>query len=131
MVLGTAATLARDGISGWWVVLPVGFSPFVALYVFGGRRAAPPFERERAVPVDEEEETSAPLSGGPTPELTAREAEVLVLLAEGLTNREIAQKLYVSAATVKSHVNAICRKLQATNRTHAVATARQRGLLLG
>jgi DNA-binding NarL/FixJ family response regulator len=68
-------------------------------------------------------------SGEAIPELTAREAEVLGLLAEGLTNRQIAQRLYVSAATVKSHVNAICRKLQAENRTHAVAIARRRHLL--
>ena len=61
--------------------------------------------------------------------LSERELEVLQWVAEGLTNREIAGRLYIAASTVKSHLNAILRKLDASNRTQAVAEARARGLL--
>ncbi len=63
-------------------------------------------------------------------ELTAREQEVLQLLAEGLTNRAIAQELGVSEHTVKFHVNAIMSKLSAQSRTEAVVRATRLGLLL-
>lgn len=130
-VLGVAFVLAREGANGWWVVPPLGFLPFAAVLFLGRRRAGSLPEPQDAVSVDEEKGSPAPLPEGLEPELTAREGEVLVLLAEGLTNRQIAQNLYVSPATVKSHVNAICRKLRATNRTQAVANARQRRLLPG
>ncbi len=65
----------------------------------------------------------------PTPELSARELDVMVLVAEGLTNREIARRLFVSEATVKSHLVHVFTKLGATSRTAAVAAARERGLL--
>jgi LuxR family maltose regulon positive regulatory protein len=61
--------------------------------------------------------------------LSEREMEVMRLLAAGLTNREIAEQLIISISTVKSHVHHICGKLGATNRTEAVALARQSGLL--
>lgn len=56
-------------------------------------------------------------------QLTGREAEVLRLLAEGLTNTEIAGRMAVGAATVKSHVAAVLAKLGARDRTQAVITA--------
>jgi DNA-binding NarL/FixJ family response regulator len=62
-------------------------------------------------------------------ELTAREQEVLELVALGLTNRQIAKRLFVSERTVKFHVSAILSKLGAGNRTEAVAMARDRGSL--
>lgn len=62
--------------------------------------------------------------------LTPREHEVLQLLAEGLTNRAIAQRLDISEHTVKFHVNAILGKLAAQSRTDAVMRATRRGLIL-
>lgn len=63
-------------------------------------------------------------------ELTPREQEVLHLLAEGLTNKAIAQRLAISDHTVKFHVNAILGKLNAQSRTEAVVQATRLGLLL-
>src|SRR6266516_2959634 len=61
--------------------------------------------------------------------LSERELEVLRLLAQGASNQEIAEQLVVTAATVKFHVSHILSKLQARNRTQAVARARSLGLL--
>jgi DNA-binding NarL/FixJ family response regulator len=61
-------------------------------------------------------------------ELTPREAEVLALIAEGLTNTEIAERLVVSAATVKSHVNHIFAKIGARDRAQAVVYAYANGI---
>src|SRR5215510_5814657 len=59
---------------------------------------------------------------------TAREIEVLQLVSEGLVNREIGDKLFLSEETVKSHVRHILAKLQARSRAHAVAVGFRRGL---
>ncbi|MEN6392470.1 MAG: LuxR C-terminal-related transcriptional regulator [Anaerolineaceae bacterium] len=59
--------------------------------------------------------------------LTAREAEVLRLVAQGRTNNEIAQALFLSVNTVKRHLNNIFMKLGVTTRTQAIAVARQHG----
>ena len=61
--------------------------------------------------------------------LTPREEEVLDLLAEGLSNREIAARLHLTDGTVRNYVSAIIAKLQANDRTHAVVTALRRGLV--
>lgn len=61
--------------------------------------------------------------------LTAREMEVLLLVAEGLANKDVAEKLVVTERTVKFHVSSIMGKLGATNRTEAVALARAQGLI--
>lgn len=63
-------------------------------------------------------------------DLTAREIEVLYLLAEGASNLEISTKLFISVSTVKTHISALMRKLQCANRTAAVKIARDHGLLL-
>lgn len=70
-------------------------------------------------------------NGGPllVDDLTDREREVLALLSTGRTNGEIAGELFVANGTIKSHVNSICRKLGARNRTEAVARAREVGLV--
>ena len=62
-------------------------------------------------------------------DLTDRENEVLTLLVKGLSNPEIAEKLYVSKSTVKFHVSSILNKLQVSSRTEAVAKALQEGLI--
>jgi LuxR family maltose regulon positive regulatory protein len=61
--------------------------------------------------------------------LTTRELEVLHLLAQGMTNKAIAGQLFVAPGTVKAHAASIYRKLEAANRTEAVARARQLGVL--
>jgi DNA-binding CsgD family transcriptional regulator len=61
--------------------------------------------------------------------LTARQAEVLQLLDQGLTNIEIADRLFVSPRTVEHHVAAVMSKLNATTRDQAVASAAEQGLL--
>jgi two-component system nitrate/nitrite response regulator NarL len=70
---------------------------------------------------------SAPLLAEP---LTPREVEVLQLVAEGLTNRRIGERLGISEHTAKFHVNAILGKLGAQSRSEAVAQAARLGLVL-
>lgn len=65
----------------------------------------------------------------PTVALTPREIEVLTLVANGLANKEIAQKIGTASGTVKIHVQNILAKLRATDRTHAVTIALQRGII--
>lgn len=65
----------------------------------------------------------------PLPKLTAREVEVLRLLATGATNREISRSLFVTEATVKSHLNHIFTKLGVDSRSRAVAHAQETGLI--
>jgi DNA-binding NarL/FixJ family response regulator len=74
---------------------------------------------------DDSEASSNQGSGGRRQEfnLTQRENDILALLAEGKSNREIAQSLYLSEKTVKAHLAAIFRKLGVTNRTQAAMAA--------
>jgi PAS domain S-box-containing protein len=78
-----------------------------------GRHAA----EQRGRPRSEDEPTDPRTKA----RLTARQQEVLALVAEGLANRAIAQRLVVSETTVKSHLREILRRLEATNRAEAVA----------
>ena len=64
-------------------------------------------------------------------DLTSRELQVLELLAQGLTNKQIAHDLDISDNTVRSHVNNIMEKLQVSDRTEAVAHALKKGVLTG
>jgi len=63
------------------------------------------------------------------PALTPRELEVLGLVADGKSNKEVAASLFITEGTVKSHLIAILRKLDAADRTQAVTIALKRGLL--
>ncbi|HWB66646.1 MAG TPA: response regulator transcription factor [Mycobacteriales bacterium] len=80
-------------------------------------------EMVTAVPVSPNAAANPP--GGP---LTERETEVVRLMAEGLNNREIAQRLFVTEATVKTHVNNVFGKLAVNDRAAAVAWAFRTGL---
>ena len=62
-------------------------------------------------------------------QLTPRQREVLVKLAQGQSNQDIADALTISVATVKLHVNAVLRGLGAKNRTRAAAIAMQAGIV--
>ena len=62
-------------------------------------------------------------------QLTERETEILRLIAEGYSNKEIGERLFVSSNTVKSHTGSIYRKLAVTKRNEAVDKAGQLGLL--
>ncbi|WP_207455213.1 response regulator [Herbiconiux sp. SYSU D00978] len=72
------------------------------------------------------------LTAGPSPtpfsDLTAREREILDLLADGLSNADIAAKLFLSMKTVKNHLTSIFAKLQVADRAQAAVRARQAGL---
>ena len=61
--------------------------------------------------------------------LTAREREILQLLADGMSNADVAGKLFISQETVKSHVRHILTKLEADTRTHAVAIALREAII--
>ncbi|MFI7412564.1 response regulator [Streptomyces sp. NPDC049627] len=70
----------------------------------------------------------APRATGNEP-LSAREREVLALVAKGTSNREIARELFISEATVKTHLTHLYAKLGVNDRAAAVATAYERGIL--
>ncbi|WP_169576343.1 helix-turn-helix transcriptional regulator [Nocardioides halotolerans] len=69
--------------------------------------------------------------GSASDTLTARESEILALVAEGRSNGEIGKQLFISAKTVSVHVSNILAKLNASGRTEAAAIARRRGLIPG
>lgn len=74
---------------------------------------------------------AAPRPAGPAeafPELTAREREVLDLIARGHNNQEISQKLYLSPKTVRNHISNIFAKLQVADRAQAIIRAREAGM---
>ena len=81
---------------------------------------------QRYVPADVADKIAAHLS---EPGLTAREVEVLQLVAEGLRNKEIAGRLSVAEDTVKMHLRNVMQKLEVNDRTHAVTVAVRRGFI--
>jgi DNA-binding NarL/FixJ family response regulator len=84
----------------------------------------------RRLAADAEQSSAPPLAAGPGPDrLTPRELEVLKLIAAGLSNKEIAARLTVTVATVKTHLEHILQKMQVSDRTQAAVQAVTRGLL--
>jgi DNA-binding NarL/FixJ family response regulator len=96
--------------------------------VHAGQTHLDPAVQERLVAAVTRPPDPADLAAKPPDGLTAREAEVLVLLASGLSNAEIAQRLYLSHATVKTHINRIFAKTGVRDRAQAVRYAYQHGL---
>ena len=70
-----------------------------------------------------------PGDGGPLEPLTGRERQVLTLVAEGDSNVEIGQRLFISADTAKTHLRSLCRKLEARDRNHAAVLGLRWGLI--
>jgi DNA-binding NarL/FixJ family response regulator len=97
----------------------VAIDPAVQHHLVDAIAAAPPPATRPATP------GATALPGG----LTPREAEVLTLIADGLSNAEIAARLVVSEATVKSHINHLLTKIGARDRAQAVTYAYQHGLV--
>ena len=89
--------------------------------VYSGKSRIPAPVAERLAAV------SAPPAD--TPQLTGRETEVLQLIVGGNSNKEIAAALFISEATVKTHINSLLSKLGVTDRTQAATTALQRGIV--
>jgi DNA-binding CsgD family transcriptional regulator len=155
-VLGLISMLLAPLSSLWWIVPLLGAAIPIVLAIIQGRQTTVP---DKAAPVaeplavremagDETRHVKAgeashrevvargqPELANPDPfvppgvALSEREMDVLMALASGKTNTEVAADLYISVGTVKSHSANIYRKLEAKNRTEAVARARELGLL--
>lgn len=95
------------------------------LRLMGKSRKAPPSPHSQKRPPGGGEHTAAALPAS----LTRRELEVLQLVAQGRTNRQIARTLLVSTSTVKKHMRHIISKLEASDRTQAAVKAYRMGLL--
>ena len=95
------------------------------------RRVLDEFQRlvDLPAPPSAERSREEAVESGILEPLTPREEEVLNLLVEGLSNREIGTRLHLTEGTIKNYVSAIIAKLQANDRTHAVVTALRRGLV--
>ena len=87
------------------------------------------FEAEGRIDPDDSPRPTPPASQPLAEPLSDRELEVLHLIAQGLSNREIGERLFLAIITVKGHNRNIFRKLQVRRRTEAVARARELGLL--
>jgi DNA-binding NarL/FixJ family response regulator len=106
------------GASGYLIKgLPQEMLVSAVLTVYGGGRFLP-------TPISKALATRTPDS-----KLSVREREVLTLISKGKSNKEIAADLCISEATVKCHVSVILTRLKAADRTQAVMTALQRGLI--
>ncbi|MBV9451729.1 MAG: response regulator transcription factor [Streptosporangiaceae bacterium] len=113
--LANAVRLARSGIAQF------DFQATSRLASALARHPAP-------VPVTETGDNTGPGKIGQS--LTAREVDVLRLIARGATNREIAARLFISEGTVKNHISRILNRIGLRDRTQAAIFARDRGLLL-
>jgi DNA-binding NarL/FixJ family response regulator len=120
----------RAGASGFLLkdVRPEHLAPAVRT-VAGGEALLAPSVTRRLI----EEFARRPVPGGPTSpsvqQLTPRERDVLMLVARGMSNLEIAERLFVGESTVKTHVAHVLSKLGARDRIHAVVFAYESGLV--
>jgi DNA-binding NarL/FixJ family response regulator len=130
--LGEGLVAALDAVRHGFVVLDAALAAALAA---AGPAGSVEDDRERLGHADEAGEAGAGGAAGRTDEagfdaLTARERQVIELLAQGLSNRRIADLLSISEHTAKFHVNSILSKLGASTRTEAVVEAVRRGLVL-
>ncbi|MFJ9634322.1 response regulator [Streptomyces sp. NPDC101175] len=95
----------------------------------GDAGLSPSIQRRLLERLSDPEPQSVSDPAEPPDGLTAREIEVLVLIAEGLSNQEIARKLHVSTATVKTHINNLFAKTGLKDRAQAVRYAYGKGLV--
>jgi DNA-binding NarL/FixJ family response regulator len=95
----------------------------------GDAGLSPSIQRRLLERLSEPEPQPAEGPGEPPDGLTARETEVLVLIADGLSNQEIARRLHVSTATVKTHINNLFAKTGLKDRAQAVRYAYGKGLV--
>jgi DNA-binding NarL/FixJ family response regulator len=109
----------RGGASGFLLkdAAPGDLARAVITVAAGGSWLAPSAAR-RVV-----DEIGGPAAAGPVAALTPREHEVLLLIADGLANKDIATRLFVSPKTVKTHVSSILMKLEVSDRTQAALWA--------
>ena len=112
---GTISRLLRAGVSG---VLPLAIASDRLQLALRAIRAG--FQVIDAA-FTREESGFSPVAKSSPEELTDREQEVLTMLAEGLSNKEISSRLSISTHTVKFHISSILGKLGATSRTEAVS----------
>jgi DNA-binding NarL/FixJ family response regulator len=132
VLLTDDGALARRALAaGAAAVLPsrVGRGALIAA-IEAAARGLVVADRHLVAPLGDGAPPAAGVAAAGVPELTAREREVLGLLAEGASNKAIARRLAISVHTVKFHVAAILDKLDATGRTDAVAHAVRLGLIL-
>ncbi|OIJ62915.1 response regulator transcription factor [Streptomyces mangrovisoli] len=94
----------------------------------GDAGLSPSIQRRLLERLSEPERPPVPGPAEPPDGLTTRESEVLALIAEGLSNQEIARKLHVSTATVKTHINNLFAKTGLKDRAQAVRYAYAKGL---
>lgn len=110
-------------------------APSVTRRLLTRLRTAAPMETSEATPAATSAAVSAVTAAAAKPAgdalemLTEREREVFVLIAEGLSNAEIGERLYLSASTVKTHVGRVLAKLELRDRVHAVIFAYESGVL--
>lgn len=118
----------RAGASGFLVkdTEPVELIRAIRVVASGDALLSPSVTRrllERVAPA------LTPMTDGLLTELTDREREVLALVGQGLTNEEVAARLFLSPLTAKTHVSRIMSKLGARDRVHLVVTAYESGLV--
>ncbi|MEU2420668.1 response regulator transcription factor [Streptomyces sp. NPDC007851] len=95
----------------------------------GDAGLSPSIQRRLLERLSQPEQAPAPAATEAPDGLTVRETEVLVLIAEGFTNQEIARRLHVSTATVKTHINNLFAKTGLKDRAQAVRYAYGKGLV--
>jgi DNA-binding NarL/FixJ family response regulator len=117
----------RAGASGFLLkdVQPTELVDAIRVVAAGNSLFAPAATKHLVEQFVHQRAESAPLPD----DLTGREREILGLLARGLSNAELAEKLYLSETTVKTHVSAILRKLGVRDRVQAVIRAYEGGLV--
>ena len=124
-----AAILALTQLTKWSLVgFDAGLDGATALIVFGLLAIGFVAHRNisnRKLPVDQPFDPELAGKIG----ISKREYEVLMLMAQGLSNKEIGQALYISESTVKTHVSQLFVKLNARRRSQAIANARAQGVL--